>query len=109
MALASHLKAAAAYERGFFKDLIVPFRGLERDGFLRPDSTLEKLAALKPAFDKTSGQGSLTAGNSTGLSDGASAVLLASEEWAAARGFKPKAFLTHAKVAAVDLRTAKVC
>jgi acetyl-CoA C-acetyltransferase len=102
LALASHLKAAAAYERGFFKDLVVPFRGLDRDGFLRPDSTLEKLAALKPAFDKTSGQGSLTAGNSTGLSDGASAVLLASEEWAAARGLKPKAFLTHAKVAAVD-------
>ena len=102
LALASHLKAAAAYARGFFKDLVVPFRGLDRDGFLRPDSTLEKLAALKPAFDKTSGQGSLTAGNSTGLSDGASAVLLASEEWAAARGLKPKAFLTHAKVAAVD-------
>jgi acetyl-CoA C-acetyltransferase len=102
LALASHLKAAAAYERGFFKDLIVPFRGLERDGFLRPDSTLEKLASLKPAFDKTSGFGTLTAGNSTGLSDGASAVLLASEEWASTRGLKPKAYLTHAKVAAVD-------
>jgi acetyl-CoA C-acetyltransferase len=102
LALSSHLKAAAAYERGFFKDLVVPFRGLQRDGFLRPDSTLEKLAALKPAFDKTSGQGTLTAGNSTGLSDGASAVLLASEAWAAARGLKPKAFLAHAKVAAVD-------
>ncbi len=102
LALASHLKAAAAYERGFFKDLVVPFRGLERDGFLRPDSTLEKLAALKPAFDKTSGQGTLTAGNSTGLSDGASAVLLASEEWAAKRGLKPQAFITHSQVAAVD-------
>ncbi len=102
LALASHQKAAAAYERGFFKELVVPFRGLERDGFLRADSTLEKLAALKPAFDKTSGQGTLTAGNSTGLSDGASAVLLASDEWAAARGLKPKAYLTHAKVAAVD-------
>src|SRR5580765_1653140 len=102
LALASHLKAAAAYERGFFKDLVVPFRGLDRDGFLRPDSTIEKLAALKPAFDKTSGNGTLTAGNSTGLSDGASAVLLASEEWAAARGLKPKAFLTYAQVAAVD-------
>ncbi len=102
LALASHLKAAAAYERGFFKDLVVPFRGLERDGFLRADTTLEKLAALKPAFDKTSGQGSLTAGNSTGLSDGASAALLASEDWAAARGLQPQAFLTHAKVAAVD-------
>ena len=102
LALASHQKAAAAYERGFYKDLVVPFRGLDRDGFLRPDTSLEKLAALKPAFDKTSGQGTLTAGNSTGLSDGASAVLLASDEWAAARGLKPKAYLTHAKVAAVD-------
>jgi acetyl-CoA C-acetyltransferase len=102
LALASHLKAAAAYERGFFKDLVVPFRGLERDGFLRPDSTIEKLSALKPAFDKTSGQGTLTAGNSTGLSDGASAVLLASEEWAAKRGLKPQAFITHSQVAAVD-------
>jgi acetyl-CoA C-acetyltransferase len=102
LALASHQKAAAAYERGFFKDLVVPFRGLERDGFLRPDTTLEKLAALKPAFDKSSGQGTLTAGNSTGLSDGASAVLLSSEEWAAARGLKPKAYLTQANVAAVD-------
>ena len=102
LALASHLKAAAAYERGFFKQLVVPFRGLDRDGFLRPDSSLDKLAALKPAFDKTSGFGTLTAGNSTGLSDGASAVLLASEEWAAARGLKPQAFLSHAKVAAVD-------
>ena len=102
LALASHLKAAAAYERGFFKDLVVPFRGLERDGFLRPDSTLEKLAALKPAFDKTSGQGTLTAGNSTGLSDGASAVLLASDAWAAKRGLTPQAYLTYAQVAAVD-------
>ncbi|MFT3790364.1 MAG: acetyl-CoA C-acetyltransferase [Rudaea sp.] len=102
LALASHLKAAAAYERGFFKDLVVPFRGLERDGFLRPDSTIEKLAVLKPAFDKTSGLGTLTAGNSTGLSDGASAVLIASEEWAAKRGLKPQAFITYSQVAAVD-------
>jgi acetyl-CoA C-acetyltransferase len=102
LALSSHLKAAAAYERGFFKDLVVPFRGLDRDGFLRPDSTLEKLAALKPAFDKTSGQGTLTAGNSTGLSDGASAVLLASDAWAAKRGLKPQAYLSNAQVAAVD-------
>jgi acetyl-CoA C-acetyltransferase len=102
LALSSHLKAAAAYERGFFKDLVVPFRGLDRDGFLRPDSTLEKLATLKPAFDKTSGQGTLTAGNSTGLSDGASAVLLASDDWAAKRGLKAQAYLTGAQVAAVD-------
>jgi acetyl-CoA C-acetyltransferase len=102
LALSSHLKAAAAYDRGFFKDLVVPFRGLERDGFLRPDTTMEKLGALKPAFDKTSGRGTLTAGNSTGLSDGASAVLLASEAWAAKRNLKPQAFLTGAQVAAVD-------
>jgi acetyl-CoA C-acetyltransferase len=102
LALSSHLKAAAAYDRGFFKDIVVPFRGLDRDGFLRPDTTLEKLGALKPAFDKTSGQGTLTAGNSTGLSDGASAVLLASEAWAAKRNLKPQAYLTGAQVAAVD-------
>ena len=102
LALSSHLKAAAAYDRGFFKDLVVPFRGLDRDGFLRPDTTMEKLGALKPAFDKTSGNGTLTAGNSTGLSDGASAVLLASETWAAKRNLKPQAYLTGAQVAAVD-------
>ena len=102
LAMESHKKLAAAYERGFFKDLVVPFRGLERDGFLRADTTMEKLGALKPAFDKTSGQGTLTAGNSTGLSDGASAVLLASDEWAAERGLKVQAYITHAKVAAVD-------
>jgi acetyl-CoA C-acetyltransferase len=73
LALDSHRKLAAAYESGFFDDLLVPFRGLKRDGFLRPDSTMEKLASLKPAFDKTSGQGTLTAANSTGLSDGAAA------------------------------------
>lgn len=101
-ALTSHQKLAAAYAAGFFDDLLVPFRGLERDGFLRADTSMEKLAALKPAFDKTSGHGTLTAGNSTGLSDGAAAVLLASEDWAAARGLKVQAYLTHAKVAAVD-------
>ena len=102
LALDSHRKLAAAYEAGFFKDLLVPFRGLERDGFLRPDSTLEKLGALKPAFDKASGQGTLTAGNSTGLSDGAAAVLLASEDWAAQRGLKVQAWFRDAEVAAVD-------
>ena len=102
LALSSHHKAAAAYTRGFFNDLVVPFRGVERDNILRPDTTLEKLATLKPAFDKTSGQGTLTAGNSTALSDGASAALLASDGWAAERGLKPLAYLTHAKVAAVD-------
>ncbi|HET7843441.1 MAG TPA: acetyl-CoA C-acetyltransferase [Xanthomonadales bacterium] len=101
LALASHQKAAAAYERGFFDGLVVPFRGLTRDNILRPDTTLEKLATLKPAFDR-SGAGTLTAGNSTPLTDGASAVLLASEEYAAQRGWKIQAYLTYAKVAAVD-------
>jgi acetyl-CoA C-acetyltransferase len=102
LALASHQKAAAAYERGFFQGLVTPFRGLERDNILRADSTLDKLATLKPAFDKYSGKGTLTAGNSTPLTDGASAVLLASDAWAAARGLKIQAYLTHARVAAVD-------
>ena len=102
LALDSHRKLAAAYDAGFFEDLLVAFRGVKRDGFLRPDSTLEKLAALKPAFDKTSGHGTLTAGNSTGLSDGAAAVLLASDDWAAGRGLKIQAYLRDAEVAAVD-------
>jgi acetyl-CoA C-acetyltransferase len=102
LALESHHKLAAAYEAGFFDDLLVPFRGLRRDGFLRPDSSLEKLAALKPAFDKRSGHGTLTAGNSTGLSDGAAAVLLGTDEWAAQHGLKVQAYLRDAEVAAVD-------
>lgn len=102
LTLASHQKLAAAYERGFFKDLVVPFRGVERDNILRPDTSMDKLAALKPAFDRSSGHGTLTAGNSTALSDGSAAVLLASDEWAAARGLKVQAYLTHAQVAAVD-------
>ena len=102
LAWESHQKAAAAYQRGFFKDLIVPFRNVERDNILRADTTLEKMATLKPAFDKTSGKGTLTAANSTPLTDGASSVLLASESWAAARGLSIQAFLTHSEVAAVD-------
>ena len=102
LAMESHHKLAAAYDAGFFNDLLVPFRGLKRDGFLRPDTSMEKLATLKPAFDKTTGQGTLTAGNSTGLSDGAAAVLLASDAWAAGRGLKIQAYITHSEVAAVD-------
>ncbi len=101
-AVGSHRKLAAAYERGFFAGLVVPFRGVERDNILRPDTTLEKLAALKPAFDRSSGRGTLTAGNSTPLTDGASAALLASEEWARAHGHPPLAWLRDAQVAAVD-------
>jgi acetyl-CoA C-acetyltransferase len=102
LALDSHRKLAAAYESGFFDDLLVPFRGLKRDGFLRPDSTMEKMASLKPAFDKTSGQGTLTAANSTGLSDGAAVVLLGSDEWAAKRGLSIQAYLLDAEISAVD-------
>lgn len=102
LALESHQKLSAAYERGFFDELVVPFRGVARDNVLRADTSLERLAALKPAFDKTSGNGTLTAGNSSALSDGAAAVLLASEDWAAERGLDIQAWLTHARVAAVD-------
>jgi len=102
LALASHLNAARAYERGFYDDLIVPFLGLTRDNNLRPDSSLEKLARLKPAFDKSSGKGTLTAGNSTPLTDGAAAVLLSSETWAAEQGFDVQAWLADAESAAVD-------
>ncbi|HET6631438.1 MAG TPA: acetyl-CoA C-acetyltransferase [Rhodanobacteraceae bacterium] len=101
-ALDSHRKAAAAYQRGFFNDLVVPFRGVDRDNVLRADTSLEKLAQLKPAFDKTSGHGTLTAGNSSALSDGAAAVLVASETWAGEHGMSLQARLTHARVAAVD-------
>ena len=102
LAYESHQKAAAAYTRGFFSDLVMPFRGLERDNILRPDTSLEKLATLKPAFDKRSGKGTLTAGNSTNLSDGASAALLSSEDWAKANGKEIQAYLADAQVAAID-------
>lgn len=101
-ALSSHMKLAAAYERGFLDDLVVSFRGVSRDNNLRPDSSLEKLATLKPAFDRSSGRGTLTAGNSTPLTDGAAACLLASDEWASARGFEPLCWLRDAQTAAVD-------
>ncbi len=102
LAFDSHRKAAAAYERGFFGELVIPFRGIERDNILRADTTVEKLAALKPAFDKTSGKGTLTAGNSTPLTDGASAALLGTEDWGKTRGLEPLAWFVDAQVAAVD-------
>ena len=101
-ALASHQKLAAAYERGFLDDLVVSFRGVSRDNILRPDSTLEKLASLKPAFDRTSGRGTLTAANSTPLTDGASACLLASDDWARKHDHEVLCYLRDAQVAAVD-------
>ena len=100
LAAASHQKLAAAYERGFFGDLLTPYLGLTRDANLRPDSTADKLAKLKPVFGGSSG--TMTAGNSTPLTDGASTVLLASEEWASARSLPVLAFLTHTETAAVD-------
>ncbi len=102
LALDSHRKLAAAYDEGFFDSLLVPFRGLKRDGFLRADTSMDKLAALKPAFDKRSGHGTLTAGNSTGLSDGAAVVLLGNDDWAARRGLRIQAYIRDAEVAAVD-------
>ncbi len=101
LAMQSHQKAAAAYDSGFMNDLIVPFGGLTVDNNLRRDSSMEKLAKLKPVFD-FSGAGTLTAGNSTPLTDGAAAVLLASEAWAKARNLPILAYLTYGKAAAVD-------
>lgn len=102
LAMRSHVNAARAYSEGFFNDLVTPFDGLEKDSFVRGDTTMEKLAKLKPAFDKKSGKGTLTAGNSTGLSDGSAAVLLGSESFAAERGLKPLAKFVDAEAAAVD-------
>src|ERR671936_1284721 len=101
LAARSHQNLAAAYERGFFDDLVTPYLGLERDQNLRPDSTPEKLAKLQPVFGDGD-DATMTAGNSTPLSDGASAVLLASDAWAAERSLPVLAHLTHAETAAVD-------
>lgn len=97
---ASHHALGAAYDAGFEDDLVTPYLGLERDQNLRPDSTVEKLGKLKPVFGGP--EGTMTAGNSTPLSDGASAVLLSSEEWAAAHGLTPLARFVDAETAAVD-------
>jgi acetyl-CoA C-acetyltransferase len=102
----SHLKAAAAWKEGFYDELIVPHAGLQRDNNVRADTSIEKLGALRPVFD-TRGQGTLTAGNSTPLTDGAAAVLLASEEWARARGLPVLAWLRAGKTWAVDFATGK--
>jgi acetyl-CoA C-acetyltransferase len=101
LALESHQKAAAAYAEGFYGDLVLKFMGLSQDNNIRTDTTLEKLAKLQPAFD-FSGTGTLTAGNSTPMTDGASAVLLASEAWARERNLPVLAFLSYGRVAAVD-------
>ncbi|MGF6533091.1 acetyl-CoA C-acetyltransferase [Paraburkholderia sp. GAS206C] len=100
LAYESHRKLADAYTRGFLNDLMTPYKGLARDNNLRADLTLEKLAGLKPVFDRDAG--TLTAGNSTPLTDGASAVLLASEAWAAEHGLPVLAYLSWSETAAVD-------
>ena len=95
----SHQNLIAAYEQGFFDDLICAFNGVERDGIMR-NTPLEKLATLKPAYDRENG--TLTAANSTTLTDGAATVLLASEQWAHERNLPVMAYLAHSEVAAVD-------
>ncbi|MFD6463758.1 thiolase family protein, partial [Streptomyces roseolus] len=102
LAYLSHKNMAAAYHRGFFDDLITPFLGLTRDDNLRPGSTVEKLSTLKPVFGVKAGEATMTAGNSTPLTDGASAVLLSTDEWAAERNLPTLAYLVDSEVAAVD-------
>ncbi|AMB40604.1 MULTISPECIES: acetyl-CoA C-acetyltransferase [Paenarthrobacter] len=103
LAFNSHRNLAAAYERGFFDDLITPYRGLSRDSNLRPDTSLDKLASLKTVFGKNLGsEATMTAGNSTPLTDGASTVLLASEEWADNHGLPKLATVLDGEAAAVD-------
>jgi acetyl-CoA C-acetyltransferase len=101
LALESHQKAAAAYAAGFYADLVHEHLGLTRDDTIRTDASLERLGRLPPVFDR-SGGGTLTAGNSTPMTDGAAAVLLGSEEWARQRDLPVLAYLTHGRAAAVD-------
>lgn len=101
LALASHRNAAAAYDEGFYADLVFPYAGVAQDNNIRRDTSIDKLAKLKPVFDK-SPRATMTAGNSTPLTDGAAAVLLAAEDWARERGLPVLAYLTYAKAAAVD-------
>ncbi|OLF39522.1 MULTISPECIES: acetyl-CoA C-acetyltransferase [unclassified Psychrobacter] len=102
LAFNSHKNLARAYDEGFFDDLITPYKGLTRDNNLRPDSTLEKMGKLKPVFGKKNANPTMTAANSTPLTDGASCVLLANDEWAEAHGLKPLAYIVHQETAAVD-------
>jgi acetyl-CoA C-acetyltransferase len=101
LAYRSHINLAKAYDRGFQQDLITPYLGLEKDQNLRPDTTLEKLAKLRTVYGKGE-TATMTAGNSTPLTDGASAVLLSTDEWAEQHGLRPLAYLTHSQTAAVD-------
>ncbi|MCZ6560748.1 MAG: acetyl-CoA C-acetyltransferase [Gammaproteobacteria bacterium] len=101
LALASHVKAAAAYDAGFYEDLVAPFQDVEEDNNIRRDTTMEKLAKLKPVFDRGE-DGTMTAGNSTPLTDGSATVLLASEEWAKLKQLPVSAYLSYCKTAAVN-------
>jgi acetyl-CoA C-acetyltransferase len=107
IALASHQNAAKAWAEGFYRDLVIPSHGLEKDNNMRGDSTLEKMAKLPPAFDRKSGKGTITAANSSALSDGAACVLLGSEEWAKQNGMKIMAYFTHCETAAVEFKQAE--
>ena len=107
LALQSHRNGAKAYGEGFYKDLIAPFHGLDKDNNLRADTTMEKMAKLPPAFDRKSGQGTLTAGNSSALTDGAACVLLASEDYAKKRGWPVLAHFAHCETAAVEFTKAE--
>jgi acetyl-CoA C-acetyltransferase len=104
LAYESHVRAAAAWHEGFYDDLVIEYQGLKSDNNVRADASLEKLAKLKPSF---AADGTLTAGNSTPLTDGASAVLLATPEWAAQRNLPVLAYLRHGKAWAVDFATGK--
>ncbi|MGI9163600.1 MAG: acetyl-CoA C-acetyltransferase [Mycobacterium sp.] len=102
LTVASHRNMTAAYDRGFFDDLVTPFLGLYRDNNIRADSSVEKLATLKPVFGVRGGDATMTAGNSTPLTDGASVALLASEQWAQRHALTPLAYLVDSETAAVD-------
>ena len=101
LAMTSHRRAAAAWEEGFYDDLVVAYNGLTQDNNIRADSSMEQLAKLRPVFDRSE-SGTMTAGNSTPLTDGSAGVLLASEDWAKERGLPIQAYLRYGKVAAVD-------
>lgn len=101
LALISHKNAEAAYQAGFYEDIVVDFKGINKDPIIRPDTTIEKLAKLRPAFDKSE-NGTLTAGNSSPFTDGASTVLLSSEAYASANGYTPQAYLVDIQNAAFD-------
>jgi acetyl-CoA C-acetyltransferase len=101
LAFESHVKAAAAYRDGFYNDIIVPFKGVKKDSIIREDTTVEKLSKLKTVFDK-SPAGTMTAGNSTAFTDGASAVFLGSEDYAKKNNYPIQAYVVDVEVAAVD-------